>query len=185
MQQVVSRILAAVDRSWAPQVECRDRVCRIVVPGVMIGRPLNEWLTPLGRDAEFQRLTTDPKDVGAQGVFVPLIDDPTRPTVPLRPLVEQWRASPGFAACVAKFPGEVGRLVGSFDLSDGVRPPPGTAPGTLSITWTGSLAASDLGQCLQDSASALGAATRFPPRVRASGREITLDFPLSPPPPHQ
>jgi hypothetical protein len=182
MQQIVSRILAAVDASWNPEVECHDRVCRIVVPGMMIGRPLNDWLAPLGRDTEWRQLTTDQKDVGATGVFVTMIDDPTRPMVPLRPLVEGWRASPGFAACVARFPDEAGRLVGSFDLSDGVRPAPGTTAGALSITWTGSLAASELGRCLQDSARAFVASTTFPPRVRATGREITLDFPLLPPP---
>jgi hypothetical protein len=180
MQAVVSRILAAVDRSWAPQVECHDRVCRIVVPGVMIGRPLNDWLTPIGRDPEFRQLTTDPKDVGAQGVFVPMIDDPTRPMVALGPLVEAWKGSPGLAACTAKFPDDVGRLVANFELSDGVRPPPGTGPGTLSVAWTGSLADSDLGHCVQDSANAFIATTKFPAKVRAGAREITLDFPLPP-----
>jgi hypothetical protein len=180
-QRIVAKALEGGDPAWSPEVECRGKACRVIVPGWMLGEAARDWRRRLFRDLDFRRHAMSSMDVGASGVFFTLFPDPSRPLGEeyLRKVKDAWRSSRGVAACAARHAEATGRITATFELADAERPKEGSAPGALSVTWGGSLAGSDLARCLEHEAAGLVAGAKFPPRVRGASVTAALDFPIA------
>jgi RNA polymerase sigma-70 factor (ECF subfamily) len=181
MKEIIAKALDGGDAAWAPEVECRGGACRVVVPGFMLGDTARGWRDRLFRDRDFRRHKMPMMDVGADGLFFSLFPDPERPLGDdlVRQVRDAWKASPALAGCGARYPAETGDLTATFELSDGVAPERGRAPGVLSIAWSGSLAETALARCVRDEATTVIGAARVPPRVRGASAKATLQFPLA------
>jgi RNA polymerase sigma-70 factor (ECF subfamily) len=180
LKAIIARILAVSDPAWSPDVECRGTACRISVPGLrMLGETARDWKARIFSDPEFRRHTAPPMDVGADGLYVTLFPDPSRPLGEpiLRQVRDAWKGSAGLAGCSARY-AETGDLTATFDLTDGVHPPDGKAPGELTISWSGSLVGTVLARCVQDEATSIVAAAKVPERVRPATIKATVELPL-------